>query len=136
MLLKKHKKESPHSPLVANTSNNVSIINKELTVDGAVSTTGKLIVKGTVKGTLAGDVIIIAEEGSVYAETTAAMITIAGIFEGNLNISNELVILPTGRCSGNVICKDLVIEAGGVLNAEVTCTVKSTTGPGIGIEKN
>ncbi len=136
MLLKKHKKESPHSPLVANTSNNVSIINKELTVDGAVSTTGKLIVKGTVKGTLAGDVIIIAEEGSVYAETTAAMITIAGIFEGNLNISNELVILPTGRCSGNIVCKDLVIEAGGVLNAEVTCTVKSTTGSGIGIEKN
>ena len=106
------------------TLSNVSIIDKGLTVDGSVSTTGKLIVKGTVKGTLEGDVVIIAEEGEVYAETTAAIITIAGVFEGNLKASKELIILPTGKCSGTVVCKCIVIEAGGRLNGDVTCTAK------------
>jgi cytoskeletal protein CcmA (bactofilin family) len=32
-----------------------------------------------------------------------------------------LVILSTGKCSGQVTCQDLVVEAGGVLNATVVC---------------
>ncbi len=35
--------------------------------------------------------------------------------------SEELVILSTGKCSGRVVCKDLVIEAKGILNAQVSC---------------
>ena len=31
------------------------------------------------------------------------------------------MILSTGRCSGEVICGDLVVEAGGRLDAKVTC---------------
>jgi len=112
---------------VANTLSNVSIIDKGLTVDGSISTTGKLIVKGTVKGTLAGEVVVIAEEGSIYAETTAAKITIAGVFEGNLKASKELIVLHTGKCSGSVVCKEIVVEAGGLLNADVTCTANNNT---------
>ncbi len=101
---------------------NFSIIDKGLTVDGTVSCKGKLVIKGTVKGVLEGETVIIAKEGAVYSDTKVGSITIGGKFEGNLRVSGELVILSTGSCSGKVVCKDLVVEAGGVLNAEVSCT--------------
>ena len=98
-----------------------SIIDRALTVDGTLTTRGRLVVKGTVKGTLEGDTVVIAKEGSVYADTKVASLTIGGTFEGEIHASKELIILSTGNCSGRVECKDFVVEAGGVLNAQVTC---------------
>jgi len=102
-------------------SKDFSIIDKALTVDGIISTRGRIIIKGTVKGTLEGDTVVIAKEGSVYADTKVASMTIGGNFEGEIHASRELIILSTGTCSGKVECKDFVVEAGGVLNAQVTC---------------
>jgi len=115
---------------VKNKGKDFSIIDKHLTVDGTLNTSGRLIVKGTVKGTLTGESVIIAEEGSIFADTRVASMTIGGIFEGEIRASRELVILSTGKCSGKVVCKDFVVEAGGVLNAEVSCTSGSDKGGG------
>ena len=104
-----------------NKSKDFSIIDKELTVDGTISSKGKLVIKGVVKGTLIGETVIIAEEGKVFADTEASSMTIGGTFEGEIRASKELIILSTGNCSGKVVCKDFVVEAGGVLNAEVNC---------------
>ena len=46
-----------------NISKDFSIIDKGLTVDGTISSKGKLLIKGTVKGTLLGENVIIAKEG-------------------------------------------------------------------------
>ena len=48
--------------------------------------------------------------------------TIGGHYEGELEVSELLVILSTGHCSGKVTCKKFTVEAGGVLNADVTNT--------------
>ncbi len=116
---------------------NFSIIDQGLTVEGTVSGKGQLVIKGTVKGSLEGDIIVIAEEGAVYADTKAASITVGGIFEGLLNTSGDLNVLSTGKCNGEVTCKDLVVEAGGKLNAKVTCTsaVESTKKPVLELTK-
>ena len=103
-------------------SKNISIIDQGAVVDGTFSCKGRLVIKGTVKGTLLGDIVTIAKEGAVYADIKAASITIGGIFEGEIDGADELIILSTGNCSGKIICKDLAVEAGGILNAEVTCT--------------
>ncbi len=105
---------------MGSSSEAISIVDRGLTVDGVMSAKGKLIIKGTVKGELTGSTLIIAEEGAVYADTKAGNITIGGKFEGSLNATNELAILSTGSCVGKVLCKDLVVEAGGILNGEVT----------------
>ena len=106
---------------VKDKSKNFSIIDKDLTVEGTISSRGRLIVKGTVKGTLTGEAVIIARGGGIYAKTSVASMTIAGTFEGDIDASEELVILSTGTCTGKVSCKDLVVEASGVLNAKVSC---------------
>ena len=98
-----------------------SIIDEGFTVEGMVVGKGRLVIKGTVKGSVSGDNVVIAEEGSVYAEAKANSMTIGGIFDGDIDVDKELVILSTGNCSGKVKCNDLVVEAGGLLNAEVSC---------------
>lgn len=109
-------------------SEDFSIIDKELTIDGTVSTTGRLIVKGILKGTVIGKNVVIAEEGSVYANAKVASMTIGGTFEGEIRALKKLILLSTGKCSGKVVCKDLVIETGGILNAQVTCLSGKDTG--------
>lgn len=107
--------------MVKNELKDFSIINKELTIDGTVYSNGRLIIKGVVKGTLVGKDVVIAEQGSVYADAQVESVTIAGIFEGKIRASKELIILSTGSCKGEIVCKDFSVEAGGILNAHVTC---------------
>ena len=109
-------------------SEDFSIIDKELTIDGTVSTTGRLIVKGVLKGKVIGKNVVIAEEGSVYANVKVASMTIGGTFEGEIRALKKLILLSTGKCTGKVVCKDLVIETGGILNAQVTCLSGKDTG--------
>ena len=102
-------------------SKNLSIIDRDIVVDGTISSKGQLVIKGTVKGSINGETVVIAEEGAVYCDIKVTGITIGGTFEGELEASEELIILSTGYCAGHVVCKDLIVESGGVLNAEVTC---------------
>ena len=102
-----------------NISEDLSIIDKELTIDGTVSTSGRLIVKGILKGTVIGQNVVIAEEGSVYANAKVASMTIGGTFEGEIRALKKLILLSTGKCTGKVVCKDLVVEIGAILNAQV-----------------
>ena len=98
-----------------------SIIDEGFTVDGTVTGKGRLVIKGIVKGAVTGDNVVIAEEGAVYADARANEITIGGVFDGQVEAQKALVILSTGKCSGQVKCHDLVVEAGGILNATVVC---------------
>ena len=112
-------------------SKNLSIIDKELKIEGSISSKGKLIIKGQVTGVIEGDVIIIAEGGQVNSSAAkVSSITVGGNFQGELSASKELIILATGTCSGRVECKDLIVENGGILNAEVVCKTSSALSPG------
>ncbi len=105
---------------------NLSIIDKELKIEGSISSSGKLIIKGQVTGTIEGDVVVIAEDGQVNSSATkVASLTIGGNFHGEVTASKELIILATGTCAGKVECKDLIVENGGILNAEVSCKTSS-----------
>ncbi len=105
---------------MAKKEENFSILDKGLTLEGNLSFTGKMIIKGSVKGTVEGETVVIGEEGSVYADMKASSVTIGGMFEGKVRALKEMVVLSTGNCNGEVVCKDLVVEPGGVLNAKVT----------------
>ena len=110
---------------------NISIIDKELKIEGSISSTGKLIIKGQVTGTIDGDVVVIAEDGLVNSSATkVSSMTIGGNFQGEIFASKELIILATGICAGKVECQDLIVENGGVLNAEVSCKTSSRLSPG------
>ena len=97
-----------------------SILDEGVTLEGTLTCKGKIIIKGIVKGELEGETVIIGEEGAIYADMKVGSLTVGGVFEGKVRALKELVVLSTGNCEGKVICKDLVVEPGGVLNAEVS----------------
>lgn len=99
-----------------------SIIDEGFTVEGMVVGKGRLVIKGTVKGSVNGDNVVIAEEGTVHADARANEMTIGGLFDGDIEVQKALIVLSTGKCSGKIKCSDLVVEAGAVLNASVSCT--------------
>ncbi len=103
-----------------------SIIDEGFTVEGTVVGKGRLVIKGVVKGSLTGDNVVIAEEGAVYADAKANIMTVGGLFDGKVEVAKELVVLATGKCSGQIACNDLVVEAGGLLNATVACKAQKS----------
>jgi len=108
--------------MAKNKSKNVSIIDKDMAINGEVSFKGRLIIKGVVKGTVVGEILVIDKEGTVCADAKVASVVIGGIFEGDIKALDELTILSTGKCSGQIVCKNFMVEAGGILNAKITCT--------------
>jgi len=105
----------------SNSKKNISIVDRGLTIDGSVSCSGQLIVKGVVQGTLKGDDVVIAEDGAVHADATVAVMTVGGHFDGTLKVMQKLLVLSTGHCQGKIVCKDLTVEPGGILNGEIAC---------------
>ena len=101
-------------------SKNISIIDKGEMVDGTLACQGRLVINGTVKGNLKGDNIIVSQDGVIQANTEVNNMTLGGAFEGEIRVAQELIILSTGNCSGKIFCKNIVMEAGGMLNASVT----------------
>lgn len=97
-----------------------SVIHKDAVIDGNVSVQGKIVISGTIKGSLKANTVIISKEGRLFAKADAGKMIIAGKFEGELKARKELIILESGDCSGTVVCKNLVVEPGGILNASVT----------------
>jgi cytoskeletal protein CcmA (bactofilin family) len=104
-----------------NSSKNISIIDKGEEFSGTIACKGRLVINGKLKAeNLTGETVIVSEDGVLLAKTADVnSLTLGGRFEGIVKASEQLVILSTGRCSGKVYCKTLVIEPGGILNADV-----------------
>lgn len=98
---------------------NISIIDKGLSIEGRIVSNGRVIIKGSMNGTIQGETVIIAEGGFVEGDVMAQHMTVSGSFDGILNVSEQLMVLSSARCSGKIICGHLVVEAGAVIDAEV-----------------
>jgi cytoskeletal protein CcmA (bactofilin family) len=99
----------------------ISIIDSGLKIKGIFSYTGRLVVNGIIEGTVTGENLVIAEGGVVVANANVRSASVGGKFEGELTASNEVVILPTGICSGKFMCKSLIVEAGGQISGDIKC---------------
>jgi cytoskeletal protein CcmA (bactofilin family) len=98
----------------------LSIIDDGIAVEGSIEFTGELLIRGRLNGKVTGETVTIAEEGMVKADMRIERMTVGGQFEGEVQAAEELVILPNGQCRGRVVCKSLVVQEGGLLNADVS----------------
>lgn len=103
-------------------SNGFSVIDSDMEAEGSLSCNGQLVVRGSIKGSIQAESVVISDNGIVIADTKVKSMVIGGNFEGDITAAEEVTILSTGICSGKVECQNLVIEAGGIINAEVTST--------------
>jgi cytoskeletal protein CcmA (bactofilin family) len=104
---------------MAANAKSLSIIDSGLKVEGTVNSDGKLVIVGTMDGILVGNNVVTARGSHVVARAEVEDMVIAGNFEGNITARKSLRILGTGNFSGNIVCKNLSLEAGGKLNGHV-----------------
>ena len=102
--------------------NGFSVIDTDMEVEGNFVCDGQLVIRGTLKGSIQAERVVISDHSVVAADTKVKSMVIGGKFEGDITASDEVTILSTGVCSGKVECRNLVIEAGGIINAEVHST--------------
>jgi len=111
---------------MAGKKSDISIIDAGLKINGVFTYKGRLVVNGMIEGTITGENLVIAEGGVVVASVNVHSASVGGKFEGELTALNEVVILPTGICSGKFLCKSLIVEAGGLINGDVKCAMWET----------
>lgn len=99
----------------------LSIIEKDLFVEGSVTSKGRMIIRGVIKGSLTAEDAVIARGGALFGEVEASKLTVAGVFEGEMKKVEELLVLSTGKCFGKIVCDNLTVERGGAINADISC---------------
>jgi cytoskeletal protein CcmA (bactofilin family) len=101
------------------TQQGLSIIDKGCQVEGTLNIKGKLIVAGSLKGTFVADTLVTAKGSRVDAQAKVRQMIIGGECQGDITVYENLRILSTGVFSGNMICKNIELEAGGKIDGRV-----------------
>ncbi len=89
------------------------IIGEGITMSGEIEHCDHLIVEGTVQATLKDAKLLdISEAGVFYGTVDIEEATIAGRFEGDINVAGRLTVKSSGVIIGSIRYKELAIEAG------------------------
>lgn len=89
------------------------IIGEGITMSGEIEHCDHLIVEGTVQATLKeAKLLDISEAGVFYGTVDIEEATIAGRFEGDINVAGRLTVKASGVITGSIRYKELAIEAG------------------------
>jgi len=107
---------------VSKTNLALSILDEGLNIKGDLESNGEVIIKGEFEGTIKAETLVIYKTGTVEADCDVESAIIGGVYNGNLRVSGVMKILKTGKCSGKVFCKDMVVENGSTMNASVDCS--------------
>jgi cytoskeletal protein CcmA (bactofilin family) len=114
--------------IMGRTQQGLSIIDKGCQVEGTLNIKGKLIVAGSLKGTFVADTLVTAKGSRVDAQAKVRQVDaqakvrqmiIGGECQGDITVYENLRILSTGVFSGNMICKNIELEAGGKIDGRV-----------------
>lgn len=96
-------------------------------LSGGFTTNGMMIVDGRVDdGDITADRLVVSHIGTLDGRAVVYRAEISGVFSGELLASDEVIVRPTARLSGNVQCQRLVIHRG----ARIECTFSCTPEPG------
>jgi cytoskeletal protein CcmA (bactofilin family) len=114
--------------VMAKKHEDLSIIDKNCSVEGTLKVKGKLIIAGSLKGTLIGNTVVTVKGSRVNVQAKVREMVIGGECEGDVAVYEDLRILSTGIFSGKMTCKNISLEAGGKLNGRVRL-IGSTEGP-------
>ncbi|MFA5270340.1 MAG: polymer-forming cytoskeletal protein [Patescibacteria group bacterium] len=107
-----------------------TLIGKEVVAEGTLNSEGDIQINGQFEGKVeaAGDVIV-GEHAKVKADIKANNVYVSGEVEGNIQATERLEILETGRVNGNVTSQAMSIEPGGILKGSSTMQETAETAP-------
>lgn len=103
------------------TENKILTVGRDITLSGEIKRCDRLVIEGEVDASLEGTrVIEIAQAGTFNGDTEVEEADIAGAYTGTLTAKKKLIIRKTGRVTGNIRYKEIIIEAGGQLGGDIS----------------
>ncbi len=98
----------------------LSIIAKDLTVSGDLTTEGVVKIEGKVKGTIrANTQTLIAPGALVQGDLYTAEAIIGGRVEGNVHATDRVEVQATAEVVGDVYTRRIVVLEGGSVNGSI-----------------
>jgi cytoskeletal protein CcmA (bactofilin family) len=97
----------------------VTVLGQGASLEGNIVSAGSLRIDGKVKGQINADGdVVISPQSSVEADIKAENATVAGKFKGNIIVKGRAELARGGRVDGNITCKTLVVQEGGVFQGQ------------------
>ena len=96
------------------------VVGREISLSGEITSCDRLVVEGRVEATLVGARVLEVAPGGLFrgrAEVKEA--DISGVFDGELTVTERLLIRTGGKVSGSVRYGRVVIESGGEIGGEM-----------------
>ena len=97
----------------------ITIISEKSDIEGKLKMPGKVMILGSFTGSINSSTLEIFKNGKALGTIEAENVIIAGYFEGELACSGLLTITKTATVKGRVAYGTLLVELGGLLEAEV-----------------
>ena len=97
----------------------ITIISDKSDIEGKLEMPGKVMILGSFTGSINSSSLEIFKNGKAVGTIEAENVIIAGYVEGELACSGLLTIAKTGKVKGRVAYGNLLVELGGLLDAEV-----------------
>ena len=96
------------------------VVGREISLNGEIKDCEELIVEGRVEAALtSGDFLVVAEGGVFKGPANVREAEINGTFDGELNVSEKLIVKPQGRVTGVARYGVLEVHAGGVIAGQL-----------------
>lgn len=99
------------------TNMNINRISEGTTIIGSINATGDLRVDGRVEGTInATGKVVIGNAGYIKGDLTANTLDMMGYVEGNVVVSDIVMMKSTSAVDGNIVAGKLLVESGARVN--------------------
>lgn len=100
-------------PAKSRNSSEGTIIGAGVKLAGSLKDEGPIAINGEVKGDISSnESIFVGEDAFIQGPISAQFITVSGTVEGEIKATDTLEITPTGKVSGKIDTKTLIIRPG------------------------
>ncbi|MFH1292356.1 MAG: polymer-forming cytoskeletal protein [bacterium] len=97
-----------------------TVVGPSVNVEGDLSSSGNIIVKGTVTGNVNTTKHLTVEKGArIVANVKAGSATVSGEIKGNIKIKESLDLTATSKILGDITVKTLTVEPGAAIYGKV-----------------
>lgn len=104
-----------------------TIVGPSVKIQGDLNSEGDIKIEGQVAGTVTtSQNVYVGDKAVITADVVAGSAIIAGNVNGNLKISNHLILQSTATISGDITCEVLRVEDGAHFSGK--CNMNGTKG--------